>query len=404
MTFSRKEFLKILGLGLLSVEAPKVFGFPSEKIEATKNMAKTTRVRAVDIFYYDIPLKDPFRISIGTVYAANDVLIRIHTDSGLVGLGEACPFPPITGETQETNIIVAKNFRDMIIGKNPLAIESILREFGNFVHTNPSAVAAFDMALYDILGKIAGLPVFRLLGGDKSSFETDLTADLDTPENMAKVAKDFVGRGFKTIKVKVGQGPDVDVARLQAIRDAVGYDPQIRIDANQGWTVPQAIAALRQMERFKVQFVEQPVAASDLAGLKAVRLESPIPVMADEALFLPSDAIKLIKAEACDYFNIKLMKAGGIMNSLKISQIAESANIRCMIGCMLETRLGLTAAAHLCAAQQTITYADLDGFNSHTIDPVIDGMAVKEGMITLSELPGLGADIDPAFLKKLRKV
>jgi L-alanine-DL-glutamate epimerase-like enolase superfamily enzyme len=400
---SRKEFLKILGLGFLSLETPRALGFTSEKIAATKALAKEMKIKAVDIFYYDIPLKDPFRISIGTVYAANDVLVRVQTDSGLVGLGEACPFPPITGETQETNITVAKSFRDMIIGKNPLAIESLLKEFGSFVHTNPSAVAAFDMAFYDILGKVAGLPLFRLLGGDKTSFETDLTVDLDTPENMAGAAKDFVGRGFKTIKVKVGQRADVDVARLQAIRDAVGSEPQIRIDANQGWTVPQAIAALKQMEKFKVQFVEQPVAAWDVAGLKAVRLESPIPVMADEALFLPSDAIKLVKAEACDYFNIKLMKAGGIMNSLKISQIAESANIRCMIGCMLETRLGLTAAAHLCAAQQTITFADLDGFNSHTIDPVVEGMAVREGTITLSELPGLGADIDPAFLKKLKR-
>ena len=408
MAISRKRFLNTLGLGGLGFLAGgrrPVGAGQTSAAGAARAYARKVKITGVEIYYFDIPLKSPFRISIGTVYTANDVLVRILTDAGVVGVGEACPFPPITGETQDTNIVAARSFRDMVLGKNPLAIEERLREFGSFVHTNPGTAAAYDMAFYDILGKIAGQPIFRLLGGDEYAIETDLTCDLEAPEVMAKAARSYVDRGFMTIKVKVGQGPEIDTARLQAIRDAIGPAPRIRIDANQGWTVPRAIDSLRRLEKYNIEFCEQPVPAEDVSGLKAVRTASPIPIMADEALFLPPDAIKLIKAECCDYFNIKIIKAGGIHNSVKIAHIAQAADIRCMVGCMLETRLALTAAAHVAAAlPQTIVYADLDGMNSHTIDPIVDGMTVKAGRITLPELPGLGADVDPAFLKKLKKI
>ena len=362
------------------------------------------KIQDVKIYYFDIPLQQPFRISIGTMFGANDVLVRVETNSGLVGWGEACPFPPITGETQETNIMVARNLRDFLIGQDPFAVGSFLRQAGSFLHTNPSIVAAFDMALYDIQGKAFALPLFRLLGGENKTLETDITADLDSPEKMAARAKGFLAAGYRTIKIKVGQDPDLDLARLEAIRGAAGYGCAISIDANQGWSVPQAVSALRRMEKYRVEFVEQPVAAWDLAGMREVRRRSPIPIMADESLFTPHDAVKLIQAGACDYFNIKLMKSGGVLNAIRIAHIAEAANIRCMVGCMLESRLALTAAAHLMAAQPNIVFADLDGHTSHTLDPVRGGMKVEGGTINLPEDPGLGLDIDPAFLGTLRRV
>jgi L-alanine-DL-glutamate epimerase-like enolase superfamily enzyme len=362
------------------------------------------KVKEIEIFHYDLPLIEPFTISIGTMYAANDVLVRIHTDSGIVGLGEACPFTPITGDTQETSIAAARDIRTLVLGKDPLAIESIIKDFGAFVHTSPNTVAAYDMALYDILGKVASLPVYKLLGGDRPSFETDITVGLDTSEKMVNWAKEHVSRGYKTIKIKVGTNPDIDVERLQTIREGIGAKVNIRIDANQGWTVPQAIYALNRMEPLRIQFVEQPVIRTDLAGMKRVREESPIPVMADESLFLPADAIQLIRADACDYFNIKLTKSGGMLNAIKIAHIADAANIRCMMGCMLDSRLALTAAAHVVASNSNIIFADLDGNAEHTVDPVMGGMTVKEGMITLPEGPGLGLDIDPVFLRKQKKV
>jgi len=402
MGITRKNFLKLIGLGFIIPEVIK--GEEKKELKEAKSEAKRIKIRDIEIYYFDIPMVKPFRIAIGTMEGAKDVLIKIHTDQGIVGIGEACPFPPITGETQETNIAVARALREVLIGKDPLAIEGIFKDFGTFVHTNPSIIAAFDMALYDILGKVAGLPLYRLLGGDRNSFETDLTVDLDTPENMAKMAQDVINKGYKIIKIKVGQDPSLDIERLDAIRGAVGYKYPIRIDANQGWNVPQAIEALNKMEKFQIQFCEQPVPAWNIDGMRVVRNESPIPIMADESLFSPQDALKLIKAEACDYFNIKLMKSGGIRNAIKISNIGESAGIKCMVGCMLETKVALTAASHFVASSRNVVFADLDADSSHAVYPVIDGIKVEGGTITLPEKYGLGLDVDPAFLKKLRKV
>jgi L-alanine-DL-glutamate epimerase-like enolase superfamily enzyme len=403
MSLSRKSFLKMFGLGALAAGS-KAYGLPSKALEDARAAGKKLKITEVEIFLFDIPITSPFRIAIGTMTAANDLLIRIRTDQGIVGLGEACPFPPITGETQATNAAAAVSIRDMIVGKDPLAIDALLREIGPIIHANPSAVAAFDMALFDILGKVAGLPLFRLLGGTKNVFETDITTSLDTLEKMTAEAKGYADKGYKTLKVKVGLDPDEDYSHISAIRAAVGPQVAIRIDANQGWTVPQAIYALRKMAPLAIEFCEQPVLASDTTGLRAVRLQSPIAIMADEALFGPADAIKLIRAEACDTFNIKVMKAGGLLNSIRIAHIADAANIRCMVGCMFESKLALTAAAHVVASQANIVYADLDGNTEHAIDPITGGITVNAGTLTLPETPGLGCDVDPAFVKKLRKV
>ena len=403
MSLSRKGFLRMLGLGALAAGS-KAYGLPSKALDEARAAAKKLRITDVEIFLFDIPLSSPFRIAIGEMTAANDLLIRVRTDQGVTGLGEACPFPPITGETQAANAAAARAIRDMILGQDPLAIDALLRRIGPLVHSNPSAVAAFDMALHDILGKVAGLPLFRLLGGAKATFETDITVSLDTHEKMTAEAAKYAGLGYRTIKVKVGLDPDEDFARLAAIRDAVGPGVAIRIDANQGWSVPQAVHALRRMEPLAIELCEQPVLASDTAGLKAVRSRSPISIMADESLFGPADAVELIRAEACDTFNIKVMKAGGLLNSVRIAHVADAANMRCMVGCMIESNLALTAAAHVVASQANIVYADLDGNTEHVADPVVGGMKVKAGVVTMPESPGLGCDVDPAFVRKLVKI
>lgn len=404
MKLTRHQFLKIFGLGAMTAAINEKMSWATPGMDSAREEVKKMKIKKVELYTFDVPLVAPFRIAIGTVSAANDVLVRIITDRGLYGLGEACPFTPITGETQESNIAAAKAMRDMLLGKDPLTVESLMDQIGNIVHSNPSAVAAYDMALYDLLGKAADLPLYKLLGGYRSSFETDLTTGLNTPEKMAESVRESVAKGYRHIKIKVGEEPDQDIKRVKAVREAIGPEIKLRIDANQGWSAPQAVYALKRMEPYQIQFVEQPVHSSDISGMKAVREQSPIPVMADESLFLPPDAIKLIKAEACDYFNIKLTKAGGILNSLKIAHVAASANIQCMVGCMLETRLGLTAAAHLVASQRNIIFADLDGNSEHTVDPVLGGMKVEKGTIYLPETPGLGCEVDTAFLKKMKQV
>ncbi|MGB9893329.1 MAG: mandelate racemase/muconate lactonizing enzyme family protein [Candidatus Saccharicenans sp.] len=403
MKITRHQFLKFFSLGLASTAFAEKLGWASAKLAAARDEAKKMKIKKIEIYNFDVPLVAPFRIAIGTVTATNGVLVKVITESGLYGLGEACPFLPITGETQESTIAATKAIREILQDKDPLNIEGLVEGIGNIVHSNPSAVAAYDMALYDLLGKIAGLPLYKLLGGYRSSFETDLTTGLNTPEKMVASVRESLAKGYQHIKIKVGEDPDLDVKRVQAVREALGPEIKLRIDANQGWSVPQAISALKRMEPFKVQFAEQPVRAADIYGLKKVREQSPIPIMADESLFLPADAIKLIKEEACDYFNIKLMKAGGILNSMKIAYVAAAADLQCMVGCMLETRLGLTAAAHFVASQKNIIFADLDGNSEHQLDPVVGGMKVEKGTISLPETPGLGCEIDSAFIKKMQQ-
>jgi len=399
MAISRQKFLRLLGMGALVSGMPAP---PPALLKATAE-ARRLKIRAIEIYAYNIPLFKPFRIAIGTMTAANNLLVRVHTDAGVMGIGEGCPFPPITGDTQATALAAARALRETLLNKDALAIESRLADCRVFLHTNPATVAAFDMALYDILGKVAGLPLFRLLGGEGAPFATSITVDLDTPEKMAEMAREYLNQGYRVLKVKVGQAPELDVSRVQAVRQTAGAAVPIRIDANQGWTPAQAVSALRRMEGLNVEFAEQPVVAWDIDGLAAVRRQVSIPLMADEAVFSPYDAMRLVRADACDYFNIKLTKCGGIFTGLKIAHVAEAANRRCMVGCMIDSRLALTAAAHLRGAAASIEFADLDGNSEHDLDPVLGGIEVKAGMITLPEQPGLGLDIDPKFLNRLQR-
>lgn len=360
------------------------------------------RIVKVTVYKADIPLAAPFRIALGVTEVAENFFVKIETDEGIHGWGEGSPFPPIVGETQAICLAASRDMARLLIGKDPLDIEARLREISSFLPHNTTARSAFDMALYDILGKAAGLPLYRLFGGSARELYTDDTIGIDSPRVMAEKAKTLQEKGFRAIKVKLGTAPAEDIARVRAIREAIGPGIPIRVDANQGWDLTAAVEVLTALEEFGVQYCEQPVAAGDLASMRAVRESTRIPIMADESLFDVYDALALVQNEACDYFNIKLSKSGGLHMALKIAAVAEAARIGCMVGCMSETRLALTAAAHLAAARPVIRFFDLDSALNHTVDPIVGGMEYGDGgKITLPGGPGLGAEVDPAFLEKL---
>lgn len=360
-------------------------------------------ITAVEIYKLTVPGK-PYRIALGLISSADNLLVRIRASSGLYGMGEAAPILTITGETQAAGYEAAALLARLLIGKEALAVEARLAELNAALHGNHTVKSAFDMALYDLLGKHAGLPLYALLGGEKRPIVTDLTVGIDSPEAMAREALAATAQGFSAVKVKLGSGWPEDVARLRAIRDALGPDVPLRIDANQGWDAPAAIAALNAMAPLRVEYCEQPVAAWDVEGLRIVRQRSPIPITADEALMDHHDAFRLACRGACDYFNIKLSKAGGIAAALRIDAIGEAAGIRCMIGSMTETRLGLSAAAHLAAARPNIAFANLDTNFFHLEDPVVGGITFEGGNIILPDAPGHGADIRPEALARLERV
>jgi len=360
------------------------------------------KILSVEIYKADIRLVAPFRIALGETTVANNVLIKINTDEGLYGVGEASPFTPIVGETQATDLAAAKDLGRLLIGKDPLDIENRLRELRSYLVHNPTVRSAFDMALYDLLGKAAGLPLYAVLAGGKRTILTDRTVGIDTAEKMAKEALAFKKRGFPAVKVKLGTTPEEDIERIRRIREALGPKIPLRIDANQGWDYVSAIQALKAVEDQSIQYCEQPVPAWDFESLRKVSTSTTIPIMADESLFDEHDAFRLLSMEACDYLNIKLSKAGGIHTALKINAVAEAAGVRCMMGCMSETRLALTAAAHVVSARPNIRFADLDSADMLSADPVVGGMTYGEGgTVTLPDTPGHGADIEPSFLKDL---
>ncbi len=365
---------------------------------------KTPIITKIEIYKLDIKFIKPFRVSLGISEAAKNILVRIHTNNGLYGLGEGAPIWYITGETQAIAFEAAKDMARLLMGKNPLDIESRMKELNAYLTNNTTAKSAFDMALYDLLAKHTGLPLYALLGGPKREFYTDLTVGINTPEAMAQEALDIQAKGFPAIKVKLGTGYDDDIARIKSIRQAVGDDIPIRIDANQGWDSTTAIKILRDLAPYNIQYCEEPVPHWDNNSLQRVRANSPIPITADESIFDHHDAFRLASMNACDYFNIKLTKSGGINNALKINAIAEAAGIKCMLGSMAETRIGLSAAAHLVSARSNIIYADLDTVFTHVEDPVIGGITYDGGKISITDSPGHGADIDPDFLERMEMI
>ena len=358
-------------------------------------------ISKIEIYKLNISRSAPFRLALGTWTHVENILIRIHASEGIYGLGEGSPIPYLVGETQATDFEAAKALARLLIGRNPLEIEERMRELDAFLVHNATIKSAFDMALYDLLGKVAGLPLYALLGGKKRIMYTDDTLGIDTPDAMARAALELKQRGFPAIKVKLGTSRMDDVARIRAIRDLVGNEIPIRIDANQGWDPVTAIQTLCDLTPFNIQYCEEPVAHWNNQALRRVKEKSSIPIMADESLFDHHDAFRLASMGACDFFNIKLAKCGGIHNALKINAIAEGAGIQCMVGCMSETRLGMSAAAHLVSARPNIVFADLDAAFNHAEDPVIGGISYDGAKITLPDTPGHGADIRAEFLAGL---
>jgi L-Ala-D/L-Glu epimerase len=365
---------------------------------------KMMKISQIEIFKLNIPLKEPFIISLETITHAENILVKIWTDTGIYGLGECSPYKTIAGESQESAFEIAKLLAKTIQNTNPLAIENRLFEMDKVLLGNRCIKSAFDMALYDISAKVAQLPLYALLGGENNrSIYTDMTVSIGTPKTMADNALRFQAAGFEAIKLKVGRGASADIERVKAVRKAVGKTMPLRIDANQGWTEMEAMMALQGMADLNIEHCEQPIHYRNIKGLANIRRKSPIPIMADESLCDPIDAMQLVSAEACDYFNIKLAKSGGIFNTLRIIAIADAANIPSQAGGFSESRLATTAFAHIVMARRNIVHFDLDSALMLSEDPILGGMMYeKGGKITLPETIGIGTDISEDYLKTLK--
>ncbi len=330
----------------------------------------------IDAKPVDLKLTVPFRISRGVQYTSPNAIVQVNHDE-FTGYGEASP-AEYYGESVETVLACIALFAGNL-GNDPFLIEDIMHNLDYIIGLNPSAKAAVDMALYDIMGKMLGVPLYKLLGLNPAhSAYTSFTIGLDTPINMAKKA--LVARDYPILKIKVGTKYDLDI--IKAIRDVT--DATIRVDANTGWTPKEAIKNISAFAPYNIEFVEQPVPAHDLAGLKLIRDNVPLPIIADESCITVEDIPRV--AECVDGINIKLMKCSGIAHALKMIHVARAHNLRIMIGCMIESSLAITAAAHL---TPLVDYADLDGNLLIDNDPYV-GVTVEKGKLVLPDGPGLG--------------
>jgi L-alanine-DL-glutamate epimerase-like enolase superfamily enzyme len=324
----------------------------------------------------DLALATPFRIARSVQHEAHNVLVRLEAD-GATGLGEAAP-KEYYGETRAGALEAVAHLAGHL-GDDPFALEAILDALDDALHANPAAKAAVDMALHDLVGRRLGVPVYRLLGlSAERAPHTSYTISIDTPEAMARRARQ--ARDFTVLKIKLGSSNDLETVR--AIRAA--SDARLRVDANAAWTAKEAIATLNALAPYDIELVEQPVARGDLEGLRLVREHVPIPVFADESCVTLEDIPRLVGR--VDGINIKLMKCGGLRHAVRMIHAARAHHLRVMLGCMIESSLAITAAAHL---TPLVDYADLDGALLLAHDP-FEGVEVRAGRLVLPDRPGLG--------------
>lgn len=357
-------------------------------------------IRKIELHKISIPLIEPFIISLGPLYHAENVIVTIHTHEGLTGMGECSPFMTIHGETADTALVVGSLFKDFFVGKNAWDIAARIAEMDRIIYGNSSIKSAFDMALYDIAAQHAGQPLYQFLGGNKNKIiTTDYTVSVDSCKKMAADALKIKKAGFPVIKVKLGKGGQEDIDRMRAIRDAVGYEIPIRIDANQGWQEDEAISVLQALGPLNIQHCEEPVARWNFMQLPKIKSQSPIPIMADESCCDVHDLQRLIEINACDLINIKLGKSGGIFKALQMIRLAEHHNIRIQLGAFLESRLAMTAFVHLALCSDNIIHYDFDTALMFTQDPVVGGIQYHPGgVIEMPDTPGIGAVIEKSFL------
>ena len=355
------------------------------------------KITDLKIEKFHVELTEPFKIAFAEIHHTESLLIKITTDEGIEGYGEAAPFAPVTGETTEGCLSVLQMFRQGLTGMNPMDIEKVHVMMDGLVHGNGSAKCAVDIALHDIKGKVMGEPLYRVLGGYQDTVQNDITIGISTPEKMAASAAHYVkDMGYRILKIKAGIDPEEDLRTLALIRQEVGPDVRLRVDANQGYDIAKAEFALEGMKKYGIEAVEQCLPDWDLEGTAYLHsMVSGIQLMLDESIHTPKDAARACRLNAADIFNIKLMKCGGLYRGLQISTLAENFGKTCMVGCMLETKIAITAGLSLVAARKNITEADCDSFMYYKdADTGMPGGFTREGdMFHLSDKPGLGLDI-----------
>jgi L-alanine-DL-glutamate epimerase-like enolase superfamily enzyme len=372
------------------------------------NPLKITHLETIPI---RVPLKPEFAIRSGRGGAhtvSPFLLVKVHTDEGLTGIGEASCTPRWSGEDQVTGAhLIHAYLAPLLVGQNPLEVELLSQKFRLAFAANYFTKSAVEMALWDLAGKAAGQPVYQLLGGAvRTVIPTKWSVSGVVPEKAADIARWAVGQGFNAMKVKVGLEPDSDVARVAAVREVIGAGVKLGVDANGGWTPEIALKTIERLYSQELYFAEQPIAPEEVTQMAELRRKLRVPVIADESLYGLQDARVLAALQAADVLSIYVGKAGGIGPAKKIAEFAASAGLKCTVGSNLELGVGSAAMVHLAISVPGIAAeeypCDIIGPLFYEDDIVREPQPIVPGTARVNGRPGLGVELDEEKVEKYR--
>ncbi|OGX80620.1 dipeptide epimerase [Exiguobacterium sp. SH31] len=360
------------------------------------------KLEKIELFAIELPLKVPFIVSYHRYDVMPSVIVKMTTECGLVGYGEAVADEHVTGESLESTISVIRHLLGpLLIGRNPMHLERIHDEMDRAIRDVPAAKAALDIACHDLIGKKLGQPIYELLGGRyHDAFPVTHVLSIGEPEAMAAEASEQVAEGYTAVKMKVGVDVASDVRRVAAVRQAVGPDVPIRVDVNQGWVnAAKTLQAMRKLEPFDIDWVEQPVKADDFEGMLEVKGKISVPLMIDEGVRGVADMRRLTMMQAAHKVNVKLMKCGGIYPAKKLVHMAEMSGIECQIGSMVESSIASSAGFHVAFSSKIVQSVELTGPLRFATD--VGNLTYDLPFIHLNDRPGLGVDVDEDVLRRL---
>ena len=349
-------------------------------------------IRRISTWTEHFELSRPYTIAFRTVDSVRNGIVRIETEDGSTGLGCAAPEEYVTGETWEAcDAALAEPALQWLVGRSVHELAALCRELRERFPGAPAARAAVDIALHDLWAKRLGVPLADALGRAHAALPTSITIGIKDAAATVREAGEYLDRGFRVLKVKLGHSLDDDIERLHRLRDFAGAAVVIRVDPNQGYSAGGVSRFVEETAGLGIEFLEQPMNARDIGAMRALPGSVKDRLAADETLLDESDAHALVEPpRACGIFNIKLMKCGGIHAAMRIATIAETAGVELMWGCMDESVVSISAALHAAFSSPATRYLDLDGSLDLARDVADGGFLLEDGVMRTLDAPGLG--------------